>query len=115
MPRPETTTSVSTSQYDGAAAASAIPTPATATPPGRSQLAPRRSDQSPKSGWTSDDAAAEASISAAASVYDNAKRSVRNGSSAGSEPFEKSVPRCPPARATIALLWMPAPTSQRYR
>ena len=53
--------------------------PATATPAGRSQIAPRRSDQRPKSGCTSDDDAAEASISTAASVYESEKRSVRNG------------------------------------
>src|SRR6266516_2227833 len=67
-PKPETTTRRRTSQYDGEAAATAIPIPATATPVGSSQSAPRRSDQAPKSGWISEEDAAEASISAAASV-----------------------------------------------
>ncbi len=89
--------------------------PATATPTGRSQLAPCRSDQSPNAGCTSDDDVAEASISPAASVYESEKRSVRKGSSAGSAPFEKSVPRCPAASADIARLSIPARTRQRYR
>src|SRR5580765_1347875 len=57
-----------------------------------------------------DEDAAEASISPAASVYDSEKLSVRNGNSAGSAPFEKSVPRCPAARADIAPLWIPERT-----
>src|SRR3712207_3954074 len=67
-PRPDTTASRTTSQYDGASAASAIPTPASDTPSGRSQIAPRRSDHSPKSGWTSDDATSEAATSTPTSV-----------------------------------------------
>ena len=90
-----------------------MPTPATATPVGSSQIAPRRSDQRPKSGWMSDDEAVEASISTAASVYESEKRSVRNGSSAGSAPFAKSVPRCPAASAVIAPLLIPTRTAQR--
>ena len=55
MPSPETTTNRMTSQYARRdAAASAIPIPPIATPAGRSQIAPRRSDQSPNSGWTID-------------------------------------------------------------
>src|SRR5207253_3066405 len=48
------------------------------------------------------------SISVAASVYESENRSTRNGSSAGSEPFAKSVPRCPAASAVIARLSIPA-------
>src|SRR5919199_1219866 len=69
-PRPETTTNRSTSGYEGETAASPIPIPANATPPGSSQIAPRRSDHSPKSGWTIDDDTADARIAAAASVYE---------------------------------------------
>ena len=89
---------------DGEAAASAIPIPATATPVGSSQIAPRRSDQAPKSGWTSDDEAVEASITTAASVYESRKRSTMNGSSAGSAPLAKSVAPCPGESAAIARL-----------
>src|ERR671935_3123355 len=103
-PRPDATTSDRTSQYEGAAAASAIPRPATATPLGSSQSAPRRSDHAPKTGWTSDDDAAEPSTSMAASVYERPKRSTRNGSSAGSAPLAKSVARWPAESAAIARL-----------
>src|SRR5436305_134500 len=112
-PRPETTTSTTTSQYDGIAAAMPIPTPARATPAGRSQSAPRRSDHSPNRGCTSDDDAVEASISSAASVYESENLSFRNGSSAGKAPLAKSVPRCPAASAVLAPLWMPARHLQR--
>src|SRR5262249_25317725 len=67
-PRPETATSRTTSQYAGIADARPMPTPATATPAGSSQGAPRRSDHRPNSGGTSDDDAVEASITTAASV-----------------------------------------------
>ena len=100
----------STSQYEGAAAASADPD-AGDRDAGRQQ--PDRAapvGPEPKSGWMSDEDAAEASISTAASVYDSEKRSVRNGSSAGSAPFAKSVPRCPAASADIAPLWIPTRT-----
>jgi len=56
------------SGYDGAAAASAIPTPARPTPAGRSQSAPRTSDQSPNSGWISDELIVAARTSAEAIV-----------------------------------------------
>src|SRR5438270_1872384 len=88
-----------------------MPTPATATPTGRSQIAPRRSDNRPKSGWITDDETAEASMRVAARVYERPKRSTRNGRSAGSAPFAKSVPRCPAPRSAIARLSMPARTS----
>src|SRR5437588_9979900 len=88
-----------------------MPTPATATPTGRSQIAPRRSDNRPKSGWITDDETAEASMRVAARVYESPKRSTRNGRSAGSAPFAKSVPRCPAPRSAIARLSMPARTS----
>src|SRR5438105_1762147 len=87
-----------------------MPRPATATPTGSSQIAPRRSDQSPKSGWITEDETAEASTIVAASVYERSKRSTRNGRSAGSAPFAKSVPRWPAARSVIARLSMPALT-----
>src|SRR5579884_91437 len=76
-PIPEQTTSAKTSQYDGASAASAIPAAATATPAGASQSAPRRSERKPKSGWITDDDAAEASISSAVSVYESPNRSLK--------------------------------------
>src|SRR4051794_5849293 len=114
-PRPETTTSRSTSQYEGATAARAIPIPATATPAGRSHGAPRRSDQRPKSGCTTDDDVAEARIATAASVYESEKRSVKKGRSAGKAPPAKSVPRCPAASAVIAPLWIPTRTDPTYR
>ena len=60
MPRPEMTTNTTTIQYCGASAAIAIPIPAMATPTGRSQIAPRASDHSPKSGWTIDDDSVDA-------------------------------------------------------
>src|ERR671933_3085806 len=91
-----------------------MPTPATATPAGRSQIAPRRSDQSPKSGWITDDETAEASMIVAARVYERPKRSTRNGRSAGSAPFAKSVPRWPAPRSVIARLSMPALTPAGY-
>src|SRR6266576_3626690 len=93
-------TSRSTSQKVGASAASAIPMPATATPAGSSHIAPRRSDQSPNSGWISDEDAWDARITAPTAVYESEKRSFRKGSSAGSAPFEKSVAQC---RAPIGL------------
>src|SRR5438067_13447035 len=78
--------------------------PATATPAGISQYAPRRSDQRPNSGWISELKNADASISAAASVYERPNRSFRNGSSAGSAPFAKSVAQWPADSAAIARL-----------
>src|SRR5919201_1557532 len=90
-----------------------MPSPATATPTGRSQIAPRRSDQRPKSGWITDEETAEASMIVAARVYERPKRSTRNGRSAGSAPFAKSVPRCPAARSVIARLSMPLLTTGR--
>ncbi len=57
--------------------------PATATPTGSSQIAPRRSDHRPNSGWISDEQKADARINSAASVYESPKRSLRKGSSAG--------------------------------
>ena len=75
-----------TSQYAGDAAASAIPIPPIATPVGSSQIAPRRSDQSPNSGWIIETEIADASTSTATSVYERANSSLRNGSSAGSAP-----------------------------
>src|SRR5690349_9660805 len=113
-PRPETITSRITSQYEGAAAASAIPMPASATPAGSSQMTPRRSDHAPKSGWTSDEAAVDASITTAASVYESEKRSTMNGSSAGSAPFAKSVAQWPAESAAIARLSSSARTTRAY-
>ena len=60
VPSPETTTQATTSQYEGATQASAIPIPPAATPAGISQIAPCRSDQRPKSGWTIDAEIADA-------------------------------------------------------
>ena len=102
IPSPETTASATTSQYEGASAASAIPTPATTTPAGASQSAPRRSEKSPNSGCTTDEAAVDASIRPATSVYESEKRSLKYGNRAGSAPPAKSVPRCPPDSSTIA-------------
>src|SRR5580765_1231852 len=113
-PRPETITSRITSQYEGAAAASAIPMPASATPHGSNQMTPRRSDHAPKSGWTSDDAAVDASITTAASVYESEKRSTMNGSRAGSAPFAKSVAQWPAESAAIARLSSSARTTRAY-
>src|SRR5689334_6945048 len=75
-PRPPASTSTSTSGYHGDTAASPTPTAASTVPPGISQSAPRRSDQSPNNGWTSDDDTVEASKSIAASAYPRWKRSV---------------------------------------
>ena len=86
----------------GEAAASAMPIPPTAMPAGSSQIAPRRSDQSPKSGCTTELETDQASTSTAASVYDSPNRATRNGSSAGTEPLAKSTAMWPPARAAIA-------------
>src|SRR5919204_6643287 len=94
-PMPETTTQTSTNPYAGEAAARPIPTPATATPDGRSQIAPRRSDQSPNSGCITDDETVEARTMTPASGYVRLKRSTRNGRRAGSAPFEKSTARGP--------------------
>ena len=91
MPSPLTTTQRTTSPYAGDADASAMPTPPTATPAGSSQIAPRRSDQSPNSGWITELDSDEASTSTAARVYERPKRSLRNGSSAGSAPPAKST------------------------
>ena len=79
-------------------------------PVGKSQIAPRRSDQSPKKGWITDDENAEASMRSAASVYERSKRSTKNGSSAGSAPPAKSVAAWPLARAAIARLSISART-----
>ena len=68
VPSPLTTTHRTTSPYAGAAAASAMPTPATATPVESSQSAPRRSDQSPNSGWITELENVDASTITAASV-----------------------------------------------
>src|SRR6185312_13537302 len=84
-----------------------------ATPAGSSQSAPRRSDQAPKNGCTSDEAAVEASITTAASVYDSRKRSTMNGSSASSAPFAKSVAQCPAESTAIARLSSSARTEPR--
>src|ERR687883_218812 len=78
VPRPETTTNMSTTPYEGETDASAMPAPATATPRGSSQMAPRRSDQRPNTGWTTDDEIADASIAAAASVYERSNLSTQN-------------------------------------
>src|SRR3954470_5972894 len=72
-----------------------MPSPASATPTGRSHMAPRRSDQRPNSGWIREDEACDARITAPTAVYESEKRSFRKGSSAGSAPFAKSVARCP--------------------
>src|SRR5919199_4580801 len=101
-PTPDRSTQRTTSQYDGDAAASAIPTPASATPPGISHIAPRRSDHSPNSGWISDDDACDASTTTPTSVYERENLSRRNGSSAGRAPFAKSVARWPLDRSPIA-------------
>src|SRR5438067_1527263 len=90
-----------------------MPTPASPTPSGSSQIAPRRSDHRPNSGCTSDEETVEASISVAASVYVSPNRSTRNGSSAGSAPFAKSVPRWPLASSVIARLSIAALTGLR--
>src|SRR3954449_2749981 len=79
-----------------------MPTPATATPAGRSHIAPRRSDQRPKSGWIRDDDACDARITAPTARYDSANRSRRNGSRAGSAPLAKSVAKCPLDSSAIA-------------
>ena len=102
MPSPARTTQSATRPYDGEAAASPIPIPPRATPAGSSQIAPRRSDQSPNSGWMTELETDEASTSTAASVYESPKRSTRNGSSAGSAPPAKSTARWPVASAPIA-------------
>src|SRR5919109_4446232 len=88
-----------------------MPMPATATPAGSSQIAPRRSEQRPKNGWMTDEETADASMIAAASVYERSKRSTKNGSSAGRAPFAKSVARWPLASAAIARLSISARTS----
>src|SRR5437764_2219151 len=90
-----------------------MPTPASATPSGSSQIAPRRSDHRPNSGCTSDEETVEASISVAASVYVSPNRSTRNGSSAGGAPFAKSVPRWPLASSVMARLSIAALTGLR--
>ena len=58
----------STSGYPGETAASPTPTAASAVPPGISQSASRRSDQNPKSGWTTEDESVAASSSSAANA-----------------------------------------------
>jgi hypothetical protein len=63
-----------------------------------------RSDQSPNSGCTIDDETADARMTAAASVYESANLSTKNGNSAGSAPFAKSVARWPLESAAIARL-----------
>src|SRR5204863_5477799 len=92
-----------------------MPTPATATPAGRSHIAPRRSDQRPKSGWISDDEACDARMTAPTAVYESEKRSFRNGSSAGKAPFEKSVAKCPLDSSAIARRSISARTAAGYR
>jgi hypothetical protein len=77
--------------------------PASATPPGRSHIAPRWSDQRPNSGWSSDDETRTASINAAVAVYERSNSSERKGRSAGTAPEAKSTERCPPESVTIAL------------
>ena len=63
-----------------------MPIPARATPAGRSQSAPRASDQKPNAGWMIDELIVAASTSAPTIVYERSKRIVRKGRSAGSEP-----------------------------
>src|SRR5437867_8119107 len=68
VPRPDRPTKRSTTPYVGDAAASAIPIPPRATPLGKSQNAPRRSDHSPKKGCTIELESVETSITTAARV-----------------------------------------------
>ena len=76
MPSPETTTNSDDQPVRAARrAASAIPIPPIATPAGSSQIAPRRSDQSPNSGWTIEAESVDARISTAASVYERSNSS----------------------------------------
>src|SRR5919197_5406320 len=107
-PTPAASTQTTTTQYAGAIAAAPIPTPASATPAGRSQSAPRASDQRPKAGWITDDETVAASTRAAAIVYERSKSSFRYGRSAGSEPWARSVARWPDESAAIALRSTPA-------
>ncbi len=67
-PIPAANTATRTKTYVGATAAAPTPTAESATPPGRSHIAPRWSDHSPKSGWTSDDDTSAASITPAVAV-----------------------------------------------
>ena len=62
-----------------------------ATPAGSSQTAPRRSDQNPNSGCTTEAASAEARIRPPAYVYERSHSVTRNGSSAGNTPPAKST------------------------
>ena len=78
-----------------------MPAPATTTPAGSSQSAPRASDQRPKAGWISDELIVAARTRAPTIVYVRSKRIVRKGRSAGSEPWARSVARCPEERAAM--------------
>jgi hypothetical protein len=83
---PEASTAITTSGYVGATEAAAIPTPARATPPGRSHSAPRASDQRPKAGWTREELIVAASAIAPTIVYERSNLVARNGRRAGSAP-----------------------------
>src|SRR5581483_11098926 len=113
-PRPVRKTNTSTSPYTWVSAASAVPAPARPTPAGSSQMAPRRSETSPNSGCTREEAIVAHSITAAVNAYESPKRSRRKGSMAGTAPEAKSTARCPPESATIALLSTPARTVPAY-
>ena len=65
---------------------------ASAKPPGRSHIAPRRSDQSPKSGWTSDEETSAASITPPSPC--SSGRTRRRGTAAArAPPRRRSRPR----------------------
>src|SRR5919199_2897437 len=95
-------------------AQSATPAPASATPAGRSTIAPRRSDQRPNRGCTTEDEIAEARMTAPASVYERSNLSTRNGRSAGSAPFAKSVAQWPLESAVMARRSSSARTKPKY-
>src|SRR5262249_23825774 len=67
----------------------------------------------PNAGWITEEAAVEASISSATSVYESPNRSLKYGSSAGTDPPAKSVARWPPESSAIARLSTSARTAPR--
>ena len=115
VPSPETITHATTSPYEGATPASAIPMPPAATPAGISQIAPCRSDQRPKSGWTTDPEIAAQSTSTAASVYERSNSSWRYGIITYSAPPAKSTAQWPLESAAIARPSIRSLTRPAYR
>src|SRR5262249_19124422 len=62
---------------------------------GNNQGIARRSASWPKTGWTTDEVALIANTKPAAAALEKCRPSTRNGASAGTIPWHKSIRKCP--------------------